>query len=245
MKQILVLVIFVFFLYIIYVGGNFVFRFFIARSLVDSSEPFERKIENADYSVLVAGDSTAVGTGVENPEDSVAGRLAADYPNISITNLGKNGLRTSELLSQLRMIDEHYDLVILHIGANDILRFSNTSRLANDFEDVLDEANRISGSLVLFVSGNIGIAPIFPAPFGYILSGRTRTVLDSFSKIAGDKGALWVPLFVERGDTILSKYKKTENFYAEDLLHPGSFGYQIWYEELLKTLSTGEIEIPI
>ena len=85
-----------------------------------------------------------MGTGVTDPKDSIAGLLAKDFPDVSITNLGENGMRTRKLIRQLEKIkNRKFDLVILHNGANDIIRFTNLDQLNNDLAVVLELANAI------------------------------------------------------------------------------------------------------
>lgn len=42
--------------------------------------------------ILVAGDSTGVGTGADSPDDSIAGRIGSDYPEADIVNISENGI---------------------------------------------------------------------------------------------------------------------------------------------------------
>ena len=49
-------------------------------ALAEHSEVFQQYPSNARNSLLVIGDSTAVGTGAQQPEDSVAGRLGKSLP---------------------------------------------------------------------------------------------------------------------------------------------------------------------
>jgi lysophospholipase L1-like esterase len=84
--------------------------------------------KDAPFRILVLGDSTAVGTGATRAEDSTAGRLAQKYPNSEVTNLAVNGLKIAGLESILKNMDasqnHRYNIVLIQIGANDIIRLT-------------------------------------------------------------------------------------------------------------------------
>ncbi|NTW78083.1 MAG: hypothetical protein HGB33_10010, partial [Syntrophaceae bacterium] len=54
------------------------------RDLAKASVPFEVRVKEANRRVLVIGDSTGVGTGGSDSADSVAGRIARDYPGTEL-----------------------------------------------------------------------------------------------------------------------------------------------------------------
>ena len=62
--------------------------------LADAAVAFERDGNAHAPRVLVVGDSTGVGTGAARPEDSIAGRLADAYPDVTIVNRARNGAKT-------------------------------------------------------------------------------------------------------------------------------------------------------
>lgn len=231
-----------FLIYFVYSAGIFLWRVRVGIELSDSSERFERILPNAPYSILIIGDSTAVGTGVTDPKDSIAGLFAKDFPDVSITNLGENGTRTRELIPQLEKLGErNFDLVILHSGGNDIVKFTNLNQLSDDIAVVLQLASAIGNHAVLITSGNIGTAPLFPWPISWIISSRTRSVHGNFKKIANEKGVLWVPLYAEKEHDPF--FENINESYAHDMFHPATRGYQIWYAAILKTLENGGVKI--
>lgn len=198
--------------------------------------PYERIQPAASSVIIFAGDSTAVGTGSSDPAFSVAGRFGALFPDATIRNYGKNGMKLGDLAVTLAdPAIGKADMLILQIGANDILRFTPLAAVKKNLELVLKEASAISPRVVILHGGNVGLAPFFPRPLGWIWSRRTRQVRDIYLKQAAAAGAIYVDLYRSRQDdpflTDISKY------YAPDLLHPSGEGYRIWFEEIQKTLS--------
>ena len=132
-------------------------------SWVRNSHPFQQINVHAKLKILFIGDSTAVGTGAKDPRDSVAGRFGRDFSQAHILNLGINGQATHQLAETIDPKSlGRYDLVVVQIGGNDILRFTNLSNLEKDLDHLLTKVHQISDKIVLLHSGNVGLAPFFP-----------------------------------------------------------------------------------
>jgi len=207
----------------------------IGRAVAARSVPFERRLSNADFRILVVGDSTARGTGAGDPSGSVAGGIGAIFPEASIENRGVNGARTAEIVAQVPLdVGQPYDLLVVHAGGNDILRFTPLQRLQSDLETLLDRAVKAGEVAVLLTAGNVGLAPFFSPPIGWIYTARTRRVRQMFMETARAKGAHYVDLFTERKDDVF--LTDPPRYYAPDFLHPSSEGYRVWFLGVVKVL---------
>ncbi len=201
-----------------------------------NSHPFEKRMPNALVRVLVVGDSTGVGTGASRPLDSVAGRLSQDFPQAEIINRTVNGAHVVDVITQLVFHEnERFDLVIVQVGGNDILRFTDLQLLRDGIAALLDAASQKSDHVIFLSTGNVGLAPAFFVPLSSIYTWRTRKVREIFINAAAHQGIQYVDLFKEKNtDPFL---KNPNLYYAPDLLHPGSEGYRLWYEEMKKQTS--------
>lgn len=207
-----------------------------------SSAPFQQVQPGASTRILVAGDSTAAGTGAAHPGESVAGRFGAAYPDAEIINIGKNGARTRDLLQSLRERgDERFSLVLLQIGGNDILRWTNLRALDRDIRTVLTEAHRLGDRVVLFTAGNVGLAPMFPRPLGWFYSYRTLQVREIFRSAAAASGALYVDAFTDRAHDLF--LTDPPRYYAPDYLHLSGEGYRSWYEAIARALAENGVRL--
>jgi lysophospholipase L1-like esterase len=199
--------------------------------LAHTSIPFEAHPVTPRATLLVVGDSTGVGTGADNPADSVAGRLGADFPDTRIDNQAVNGARTKDVLGQLERAPlRHYDAILVQVGGNDALRFTNLDALAGDIDAVLDAAARRSDYIALMSTGDLGEAPAIPWPLDTVFSKRARAVRDRFAAAAEAHGADYVDLFAPAGDNPFAR--DPDRYYASDGLHLSGAGYGIWYERL-------------
>ncbi len=207
----------------------------IARSavLVEKSRPFEQHPENPRLRILVLGDSTAVGTGVTDPRGSIAGRLGTDFPDADIRNLGINGLRMAGLEANFpNFPPQSFDLVVLQIGANDIVHGTPLPDFSASLSAVFTRATTIGKHVVALHSGNIGLAPIFQWPLDFVMRRRTLIYRQRYQEIAAERGVLYVDLFHEVQDDPF----KGEGFYAADNFHPTEKGYGVWYHDLREAM---------
>lgn len=240
MKQIILIVIIVIVGLFLFKASVLVWRFHQGTRFASQSVPFEAKDSNARARILVVGDSTGVGTGASRPPDSIAGRLYRDFPHSEVVNRAHNGARVEDVTRQLDHDDDRgFDIVLVQVGGNDILRFTDLNRLRGTIGDVLEEAGE-RGQHVIFIStGNVGLAPAFFPPLNWIYTERTRKVRAVFMEVAAHTGVEYVDLFKEKDE---DPFLRDPNlYYAADYLHPGSEGYRLWYEELKRQTSVTSV----
>ena len=218
----------------------FISRVNTGRSLAEASAPFELRNKDAKRRVLVIGDSTGVGTGASDPADSIAGRIARDFPGTEIVNRARNGARVEDVLAQLADSGGGvYDVILLQIGGNDILRFTPLEELRAPIAEVLRTASGKARRVIFISTGNVGLAPAFFPPLSWVYTWRTRSVRALFMEMARDQGVQYIDLFRERGQDLF--LENPAMFYAPDLLHPSGEGYGIWYRELTRQSDIGSV----
>ena len=206
------------------------------RKMTYDSKPYIRHLPSARSRFFFMGDSTAVGTGAPDNTQSVAGYFGQDFPGAEIDNDSFNGRKVNELAARFPKIQgPAYDLVVVQIGANDIMKFTPFRDIDSGITAVIKDAKRIGRHVVILHSGNVGLAPVFIWPFDWIMTQRARAVRRLYMDKARECGVLYVDLFTERGnDLFLTDIPK---FYSKDHLHPSGEGYRWWYQQIRATLS--------
>ncbi len=206
------------------------------RSLANRARAFSVQHRYPLKKVLILGDSTAVGTGANRPEDTFSGKLARDIPQITIHNRATNGARVRDLLPTLQSIGSaRYDLVIISIGGNDIWHLSSPAKLERQLSTILDWANRISGEhVVLLGYSNIGSAPLFPRWLRRYLGRRALRQRDIFRRAAHEKRVKFIDLLTD--DSTDPFRQKPGVFFAKDGIHPSSAGYHLWYKMMWREI---------
>lgn len=209
-----------------------------------TSGKFERRIKNAKTRILFLGDSTGFGFGIMDCRNSVAGRFGKDFPKAEIRNECVVGFTTKRLLDFMNNFDagnRKFDLVIIMIGGNDIMKFYDLEHSKKNVAGILDRARKIGRNVILMPPGNVGLGPIFPWILKGIYTRRTRRFRKEFMKIAHAKGVVYTDMFVERKDDI--SLREVRKYYAADYLHPSDEAYGFWYKNLREVMRGEKIRI--
>ena len=225
---------------VLLLAGWMTYRLDQSRKLAAASEPFSVEPAIADRRLLIAGDSTGVGTGASSPQMSVAGQLAALRPRLAITNLSADGARFVDVLRQLESIPAgRYDIVLIMAGGNDVIRLTPADELRNTIEAVADRAISVAPAVIFLPAGNVGNAPFFFPPWSWWMSARARDLHEFVLAAATRTGATYVNLYKPAADDPFARQPKL--LHASDGLHPSDAGYALWLETLLaqSPLGTG------
>jgi lysophospholipase L1-like esterase len=213
-------------------------KILISSELVEKSSAFSFNPENPNMKVLFLGDSTAVGTGVLDSENSTAGRFHRDFPNAKIENRAENGARMFDIIEQLRSVNESYDVIVIQGGANDIINLTPKRDIYERARTLLHEAvlntKEKEGVVVLITSADMGETEFFPSYLEPYYSFRSRSVLYELEKISNEEGVVFVDLI--ESDSDFSFKDDPETFFAPDHLHLSDEGYGLWYREIRKSL---------
>ena len=142
--------------------------------------------------LLVFGDSTAVGAGVTDMADAVAGRLGARVP-AAWRVVGDNGLRSDELLDRYlgAAAERPADLVVVLAGWNDALQLRSTRSFARATGALLDRlrAAHPGARIALVAPPRFGRFAVFPQPLRWALGvapvrERCRDVVGALVRLA-------------------------------------------------------------
>jgi len=200
--------------------------------LIAATPPFNREDPSLSKSILVLGDSLAVGVGAPDKE-TIAARLATAL-HANIANVAKSGAHTSDLEGQLALAQKsRYDLILIQIGANDIIQLQSLAKAEGNMGRALAVAKGKSDRVVFFTAGDVGDAPLWPWPWKHIYSSKTRDLRTRFMALAGKYDALYVDLYAH-GPIFASDPKR---YYAVDDLHLTAQGYGKWFEIVLDDIS--------
>lgn len=202
--------------------------------LVAESEAFSFENRDAEKRILVVGDSTAVGTGAEDPILSVAGRFHSDFPEAEIVNLAENGAKAADVLMQIRQSEGRFDLALVHSGANDILYFTVQKELFQTTRLLLQEARLRADTVVFMVSGDLGLLPAFDPPISWIYSNRSAEILPVMKEIAEEVGVIYVDFYsITQNNLPVPDF---ERYTSRDFIHFNGDGYGVWYDIVRKTM---------
>lgn len=212
------------------------FRARAARIQMSDEHPYKK--ESVDYTktMLVLGDSTAVGVGSDTAEDTVAGRLATYIGATHVENYAKSGAAVKDLKSQIdQAVLEKYHTILIQIGGNDIILFHGAKKTAQQL-DILMMTLPHAEQIILMSAGNVGGATIFPLIVRPFHTWTNHEFHKWFARVAERRKALYVNLYDKKEfDPFL---REPERYFSPDGLHPSSEGYALWFEKIKTALES-------
>lgn len=203
----------------------------ISGQLIALSEPYSQTPPKPSLYVLFLGDSTGVGTGASAPNKSLAGLIGAKNPDTQIVNLSKNGLRSEGLLDLAKGQTEKVDLIVVHIGGNDIIHFKDLNQTVKNIKAALNELSPQATQIAVFTTGNLGEAKFFPAISRPFYAKRAVYLRGQMLKMVGDYSNVYYVDLFNRAESL-----GQVGGYAADKLHLNDNGYELWYKALKDTL---------
>ena len=202
----------------------------VGTELAHKAVAYSQHPKNPTFRILMVGDSTGVGTGASSPETSLAGLVGKKYPHADLINASVNGAKTRDVIKQLELTPGNFDLVMIESGGNDSVRFTDLHQTANDLQVLLTVAAGKGKHVLVTSTGNIGTAPLFPAPTRWLIQRQTLAVRAVYLKIvaAQTNDVRYTDLYTPPKDDPFAKDPPA--YYAADFFHPSSLGYALWFK---------------
>jgi lysophospholipase L1-like esterase len=203
------------------------------QAIAARAKAFESNPRRATRRVLLLGDSTGVGVGADDPRQSLPGLLHRRFPHVHVVNRCHNGARVADAVAQARRLRrpvEHtgrFDLALVLVGGNDVLRLTSHAALRRDARTLLTELRGLTRHTVWLGSADIGVSPVLKAPLNWLVSWRTTCTMRELAKVAA---AEQVPFIDFSRDGRFAG--NTGIYFAADGLHPSSASYRACFEVL-------------
>lgn len=182
-------------------------------------------------SLGVMGDSLAVGYGAESADGTpgvilAKGLAAASGSPVALTNVGQVGAESFELLAQLARLREETtpDVVVIIIGANDVMRLRRLSDALWPLSSVVRELRRDGAQVVVATCPDLGTVQSFRQPLRFFAHWFSRVLATGQAIVALRAGGRTVSLVDTLGP--LFRADPVGMFSAHDQLHPSNLGYQ-------------------
>ena len=222
-------------LVVLYYGGKVIYTKHISGKLISKTTLY--KNESGDYTktLLVLGDSTAVGVGATDKNDSVPALVASKIGATYTENYAVSGAEVGQLDDQIKHIKrDRYDMILVQIGANDILARNDVLVVSIDLERVLTDLKSKTNKLVFLTAGNMGDPEVIPFFLKSYYTNLTLSYHSSFEKIAEKLGITYVNLYE---DASIDPFTlDPDTYYASDKFHPSSAGYAHWFKKVVGRL---------
>ena len=209
------------------------FRLLHAQHRRIDTSAFSHTDATAAHRFLVVGDSTGVGIGSVDSRSTVAGRLAAAFPGTTIINHSRDGAQSADIAMQILASNGRFDLILIFVGGNDVIRMSSYDAIARAAEDALDFAGTRSAHVAVIPPADVGTAPVWVWPLDVLFSRRAETVRRAWQlATSGRTHVHMVDLRLPRDRDPFRIAPR--RYYAPDGVHPSADGYALWFAQITR-----------
>ncbi len=219
-------------LFIFYCGIMAV-RFGRVNKLIKTNKSFPTfyvSNKNPSKHILLLGDSSMYGAGIEHTKKTFGALIASKENNATVEVLAENSAKVSDLVKQIEKARyNQYGYIVIGIGANDIMFFSNYKTLQKRLLTFLQQTSKITDHIILCHSVNIGNVGFFLFPFDYVFDYRTEELSKVYAELAKKVPRVtYLNFYRKRGNDYYDK-KTRKKFVARDGAHPSDYANQFFF----------------
>lgn len=209
----------------------------IAKRKAKTAQPYHRHLSTAIKHILILGDSTMFSAGASSPRTTVGGLFASKYPDASVETYATNGAKVGDVPVQFSAgRHDRYDLVVIGVGANNIIRFGRVRSLRPELEVLLQIASDRADRVLLCHSANLGNIGFFPFPLNYFFDWRSRRLSELYYEVSKQfNNVSYVNFYRPIRDDHYDKQTR-RLFLAEDAVHANDYANKYFFELLVKKL---------
>ena len=202
--------------------------------------------------LVVLGDSTTAGVGVDRPEDSLPYHLArriadAERRDVHVVSYGWAGARVADLVRQqlpralqpLRSSESEpflpgADIVAVVVGANDATHRTAPGRFRADLRAALNGIRESAPSARVVLAGIPTFRGVLPAvqPLIFLADQYARLLRPIGRSEAARLGIAYADLAAELPDRLRGR----SDIFAQDRFHPSAIGYAAWADIIADAL---------
>lgn len=188
--------------------------------------------------LLILGDSSGAGVGVARQHDALIGRMLhhmTPHVRVEWQLIARSGATSRVAHSMLRGAGQ-FDVAVLALGVNDVLRQTRTARFRQAQTALMHDLREVHGVGCILASAvpPLGAFPAFPEPLRGFLGRRAERLDMTLRNVCDSTGALHVPFDIPPSADLL----------ARDGFHPGANLYCHWGERMaqlaLRASQTGK-----
>jgi lysophospholipase L1-like esterase len=218
----------------------------LATSLVYLESPvsFDQSARGVSVSsthIVTMGDSLTAGVGVPTQEQSYpylfATKISQEQKkNVSLTNLGVPGAKSSDVLSGQvgGAVAIQPDVVTLCIGVNDMHNFVSQEQFRANLESIIGRlSSETNAQIVVMTIPFIGTNDLMRFPYQSVFNYRTQQYNETIRAVATAKQVQLVDMYNETIDTFYTD----KTMYSSDQFHPSQKGYSLMADVLYAGVS--------
>jgi lysophospholipase L1-like esterase len=191
--------------------------------------------------LVLLGDSTALGVGVERVTETVGGQLAtllADAPGgrrVELSSVAVSGSRSSDLGTQVAraLVGVRPDVAVVLVGGNDAIHFGRPGEAAEHLASAVRRLRGVGVAVVVGTTPDLGTARAFPPPLRQLVGWQGRRLARAQTAAVNSAGGVPVDLAAQTG----AVFRADAGTYCHDGYHPSADGYRVWAHALLPAVT--------
>jgi lysophospholipase L1-like esterase len=191
--------------------------------------------------LVLLGDSTALGVGVERVTDTVGGQLAnllADAPGgrrVELSSVAVSGSKSGDLGTQVSraLVGVRPDVAVILVGGNDAIHFNPPAEAAEHLAAAVRRLRAVGVAVVVGTCPDLGAARAFPLPLRQIVGWQGRRLAAAQTAAVKSAGGVPVDLAEQTG----AVFRADAGTYCHDGYHPSADGYRVWAHALLPAVT--------
>ncbi|MFC7544826.1 SGNH/GDSL hydrolase family protein [Plantactinospora sp. GCM10030261] len=192
--------------------------------------------------LVLLGDSSALGVGVNRVGDTVGGQLArllaegagrpgAGRREVRLSSVGVVGSRSTDLATQVAraLLGERPDVAMILIGANDATGLRRPAESAVHLGAAVRQLRAAHVEVVVGTCPDLGAVRAIAQPLRQVAGWLGRRTADAHAEAARQAGARVVDLGAVTGPV----FRADAGTLCYDGFHPSADGYRVWAHALL------------
>src|SRR6266545_634601 len=191
--------------------------------------------------LVLLGDSTALGVGVDRVSDTVGGQLAAllaDGPGgrrVELSNVAVSGSVSSDLGTQVAraLVGTRPDVAVILVGANDATRFGPSRGAPEHLAAAVRRLRAAGVAVVVGTCPDLGAARAFAAPLRQLIGWSGRRLARAQETAVRAAEGVPVGLAALTG----AVFRADAGTFCPDGFHPSADGYRVWAHALLPAVA--------
>ncbi|MBD0292183.1 MAG: SGNH/GDSL hydrolase family protein [Jiangellaceae bacterium] len=178
-------------------------------------------------SLVILGDSSAAGVGVEFPGETPGALLAAGIADaaerpVRLTVLAVTGARSTDLAGQVeRALTAPPDLAVIMIGANDVTHRVKPVTSVRLLGDAVHTFRTAGSAVVVLTCPDLGTVEPIPHPLRWLVRRASRRLAAAQTVVAVEAGARTVSIASMLGP----EFAPAAGMFSPDRFHPSAAGY--------------------
>jgi lysophospholipase L1-like esterase len=191
--------------------------------------------------LVLLGDSTALGVGVDRVTDTVGGQLAqllAGAPGgrrVELSSVGVSRSRAADLGTQVAraLVGARPDVAVVLVGGHDAIHFSRPDDAAEHLAVAVRRLRSSGVEVVVGTCPDLGAARAFPPPLRQLVGWQARRIARAQAEAVTAAGGRAVDLAEQTG----AVFRADAGTYCHDGYHPSADGYRVWAHALLPAVA--------